>query len=149
DDELAETATELRRLSGRMGEINALVALKSIEDYSPSTTRLVVNYYNKHITVPHKCQAVPNDTSNSVYSLRFESTAVRDAIRIALEKEGYETKVYHDPLQKGHPETEKLYSTILSIPTHTDAYAHQDDIIEIINTAGRGAKTPGKEFLSR
>ena len=33
DDELAETATELRRLSARMGEINALIAMESIRNY--------------------------------------------------------------------------------------------------------------------
>jgi dTDP-4-amino-4,6-dideoxygalactose transaminase len=149
DDELAETATELRRLSGRMGEINALIALKSIENYKPSVTQTAVNYYKDHLQVPFRFQYVPNSTSNSVFSLRFESTAVRDAIRIALEKEGIETKVYHDPLQAGHPETEKLYSTILSIPTHADAVDCQDDIIAIINQAALYAKTPGKEFLTR
>jgi len=149
DDKLAETATELRRLSGRMGEINALIALKSIENYKPSVAQFAVNYYKDHIQVPFTCQYVPNDTSNSVFSLRFESTAVRDAIRIALEKEGIETKVYHDPLQAGHPETEKLYSTILSIPTHVDAVAIQGYIVDIINTAALYAKTPGKEFLTR
>jgi dTDP-4-amino-4,6-dideoxygalactose transaminase len=148
DDELAETAIELRRLTARMGEINALVALNSIKHYNEYTVCHAINHYKKHITVPYRCQEVLNDTNNSVFSLRFESTVVRDSIRIALEKEGIETKVYHDPLQKGHPETEKLYGTILSIPTHDDACSIQDEIIEIINMAGR-TRTPGMEYLSR
>jgi dTDP-4-amino-4,6-dideoxygalactose transaminase len=131
-----------------MGEINALVALDSIKHYDPAVIKHAVNHYKKHITVPYKCQEVPNDTNNSVFSLRFESTVVRDSIRIALEREGIETKVYHDPLQRAHPETEKLYNTILSIPTHHDACGIQDEIIEIINTAGR-TRTPGMEYLSR
>ena len=53
---------------------------------TPDVKSLAINHYKKHITVPHRCQLVPNDTNNSVFSLRFESTAVRDAIRIALEK---------------------------------------------------------------
>lgn len=148
DDELAETATELRRLSGRMGEINALIAMDSIRNYDPSVAQFAINHYKKSITVPYKCQKVLNDTSNSVFSLRFETSTVRDAIRIALEKKGIETKVYHEPLQKGHPESEKLYNTILSLPVHSDAYAVQDDIIEIINMAGRSARTPGMRFLT-
>ena len=147
DDELADTATELRRLSGRMGEINALVALKSIENYKPNETSFAVNHYKKHIMVPHKCQEVLTDTNNSVFSLLYNNSVVRDTIRIALEKAGVETKVYYDPLFRGYRNTEDIYSRILSLPTHEKAMEHQDDIIEIINTAGRGAGTPGKEFL--
>lgn len=147
DDDLAETAIELRRLSGRMGEINALIAMDSIRGYEPCVSQFAVNYYKSNISVPNKCQEVVSDTNNSVFSLRFETSAVRDAIRIALEKEGIETKVYHEPLQRGHPESEKLYNTILALPLHGDAYAVQDDIIEIINTAGKSAGTPGMRFL--
>jgi dTDP-4-amino-4,6-dideoxygalactose transaminase len=149
NDELAETATELRRLSGRMGEINALIAMKSIENYRPSVTQFAINYYKKNITVPHRCQEVLSDTSNSVFSLRFESASVRDGIRIALEKEGVETKVYHEPLRRGLVHSEMLYNTILSIPTHTDAVAYQGDIVDIINEAGCGARTPGMGFLAQ
>jgi dTDP-4-amino-4,6-dideoxygalactose transaminase len=148
DHELASTAIELRRLTARMGEINALVALQSIKNYDPAKTRAVVNHYKKHITVPFEVQDAPDCANNSVFSLRFERTVTRDAIRIALERAGVETKVYHDPLDRGHPETENLYSTILSIPTHHEVYDIQDEIIEIINTAGR-TKTPGLEYLSR
>jgi dTDP-4-amino-4,6-dideoxygalactose transaminase len=148
DDELAATAIELRRLTARMGEINALVAMQSIENYDPAKIRSVVNHFKKHITVPFRCQEVPNCTNNSVFSLRFKSTVTRDAIRIALERAGIETKVYYDPLERGHTETEKLYGTILSIPTHGDVWGFEDEIIEIINTAGR-IRTPGMEYLSR
>lgn len=147
DDALAETATELRRLSGRMGEINALVAMQSIRNYDPSIASFAVRNYKKNISIPYRCQEIPNATNNSVFGVRFENTAIRDAVRIALEKNGIETKVYYDPLQRGFPETESLYSTILSLPVHKDAYAIQTDIIEIINSAGASARTPGMRFL--
>jgi dTDP-4-amino-4,6-dideoxygalactose transaminase len=147
DDELAKTAMELRRLSGRMGEINALVAMQSIKNYSPRVARFAVNDYVKGIRVPTECQYVVTGTNNSVFSLRFENSAVRDAIRIALEKEGIETKVYHEPLHKGYPKAEKLYNSILALPVHSDAYAVQDEIIKIINDAGCAAGTPGMRFL--
>jgi dTDP-4-amino-4,6-dideoxygalactose transaminase len=149
DDQLAEIAIELRRLSGRMGEINALMCLESINMYRPNETIDVINKYKKHITVPHKCQDIVNDTNNSVFSVLFESTPVRDAIRIALARAYIETKVYYDPLKKGFPHTEDVYSRILSLPIHKGVSAWQDSIIKIINTAGRGAKTPGKEFLTQ
>ncbi len=148
DDRLAVTATELRRLTGRMGEINALVALRSIRDYDPLLTQKIINYYKKHITIPYAYQNVLTHTNNSVFSLVFNETSVRNAIMVALAKAGVETKVYYDPVLRGLPNTERIYNGILSLPIHSDVVHVQDDIIEIINTAGRGAKTPGKEFLS-
>ncbi len=149
DDYLAETATELRRLSGRMGEINALIASHSISNYNPLSTQLAIRHFMKHITVPHRCQKIDSDTNNSVFCLLFNNSVVRDTIRIALEKAGCETKVYYDPLQRGYPNTENVYNRILAIPTHTKAIEEQDRIIEIINTAGRTAGTPGKEYLTK
>lgn len=149
DGELAEIAVELRRLSGRMGEINALMFLRSLELYRPEREMAVINEYKKGIKVPYKCQQAVTGTNNSVFSLLFESNAVRDAIRIALAKADIETKVYYDPLKNGFPNTEDIYSRILSLPIHKGVPAWQDSIIEIINTAGRGAKTPGKEFLTQ
>jgi dTDP-4-amino-4,6-dideoxygalactose transaminase len=149
DDTLAETATELRRLSGRMGEINAAIALKSAMGYDPNPTQFAVNHYKKHITVPYKCQESVTDTNNSVFSLLFKDSNVRDTIRIALEKYGVETKVYYDPLISGLPNTDDIYRRILSLPTHSEAIEHQDKIIEIINGAGRAAGTPGKRFLTQ
>lgn len=157
DDELAETATELRRLSGRMEEINALIALESIKTFQRREECLlidwdvhaVINKYHKHITVPFKCQEIPTATNNSVFSIMFEDIVTRDAVRIALAKNGVETKVYYDPLCAGLPNTDYVYQRILSLPIHEEVIPVQDEIIEIINTAGRHARTPGKDYLTK
>lgn len=149
DDKLADVAIELRRLTGRMGEINALIAMKSIENYNPDQTSKVVNYYKKHITVSHGYQYELTATNNSVFSLVFAESSVRNAIMTALAKAGVETKVYYDPLVRGFKNTEEIYSKILSLPTHEGVIPVQDDIIEIINLAGRGGKTPGKDFVTQ
>jgi len=149
DDQLAETAKELRRLTARMTEISALVALKSIEDFDKSIAQGNILSYKKHITVSHRCQHVSTATNNSVFSIVLEDTATRDAIRLALGKAGCETKVYYDPLQDGHLCTDLLYSRILALPIHGGVTEHIEEIIEIINRAGRSARTPGKEFLTR
>lgn len=149
DDNLAETATELRRLSGRMEEINALIAMGSIKQYDDNSDFQRINYYEKHICVPHKKQLCESYSSLSVYSIMFEDRITRDAVRVALAKAGCETKVYYDPLISGLPSTDYVYDRILSLPIHEGVKEVQDEIIEIINTAARGAKTPGKDFLTK
>jgi dTDP-4-amino-4,6-dideoxygalactose transaminase len=149
DDKLAETATELRRLSGRMEEINALIALESISQYDDNTDFKRINHYEKHICTPHKKQLCKGFSSLSVYSILFEDRITRDAVRVALAKAGCETKVYYDPLREGLPNTEYVYDRILSLPIHDGVKDVQDQIIEIINTAGRNARTPGKDYLTK
>ncbi|MGR3301858.1 MAG: DegT/DnrJ/EryC1/StrS family aminotransferase, partial [Candidatus Scalindua sp.] len=149
DDELADTAYELRRLSGRMEEINALIAMESIKNYKPEDTRAIINKYRKHITVSYKVQSIPTYTNNSVFSILFEEQVIRDAVRLALAKNKVETKVYYDPLKSGLPNTDYVYQRLLSLPIHKGVIEHQDEIIEIINTAGRNARTPGKKYLTK
>lgn len=151
DDELAETATELRRLSGRMEEINALIAMESIKDQEENQeiNHEVINKYRKHITVPLKPQVIPTTHNCSVFSILFEEPCVRNAVMTALAKNGVEPKVYYDPLVSGLPNTDYVYQRILSLPIHEDVIPVQDEIIEIINTSARGAKTPGKDYLTK
>lgn len=148
DDELAETAYELRRLSGRMEEINALIAMESIRDYADEYNNIVINKYWKHLTVNCKGQEC-SETNNSVFSILFEEPCVRNAVMTALAKNGVETKVYYDPLVSGLSNTDYVYQRILSLPIHEDVIPVQDEIIEIINMAARGAKTPGKDYLTK
>ena len=148
DDELAETAYELRRLSGRMEEINALIAMESIRNYADEYNNYVINKYWKHLTVDAKGQKC-SETNNSVFSILFEEPSVRNAVMTALAKNGVETKVYYDPLCTGLPNTDYVYQRILSLPIHKDVIPVQDQIIEIINTSARGARTPGKAYLTK
>jgi dTDP-4-amino-4,6-dideoxygalactose transaminase len=149
DDELADTATELRRLSGRMEEINALIALESIEMYGFNEDHDRMNYYEKHIVIPYKRQLQLNWHTHSVFNLLFDNRLVRDTIRLALMEKGVETKVYYDPLCSGLPNTDYVYDRILSLPVHEGIIGHQDEIIEIVNTKGRSARTPGKDYLTK
>lgn len=150
-DDLARVATELRRLSGRMGEINALVCIKSIEDREENHLIAwdTIGGLKTGIRVPHKCQNIPNETNHSVFSLEFEEPSVRNAIVVALAKAGCETKIYYDPLVSGFKNTDHVYNRILSLPTHKDVRPHIREIVEIINTAGEKGKTPGKEYLTQ
>ncbi len=148
DDELAETAYDLRRLSGRMEEINALIALNSIMVYKSKPRHDIVFKYIENIEVPHSLQRIPEHTNKSVFSIMFNDSATRNAVMMELARLGVETKVYYDPLVSGLPNTDYVYSRILSLPIHDGAKEVQGDIIDIINNIGRTSKTPGKAYLT-
>lgn len=146
DDQLAETACELRRLSGRMEEINALIALNSLVELDLNYRQEIIDKYTYGIEVDHSQQAY-TETNQSVFSILFKDSATRNSVMMALSNHGVETKVYYDPLVSGLPNTEYVYSRILSLPVHKGVIPVQDDIINIINKAGRIGKTPGKSYM--
>jgi dTDP-4-amino-4,6-dideoxygalactose transaminase len=148
DDNLAEVATELRRLSGRMNEVNAYIATRSMDEYDIGgldKTQDIILKYVDGITVPFKRQVINTATNYSVFSILFEETATRNAIMAGLARNGVETKIYYDPVYAGYRNTEYVYNHILSLPTHCGVSEHQDEIIDIINRSAE--KTPGKEYL--
>jgi dTDP-4-amino-4,6-dideoxygalactose transaminase len=148
DDKLADTARELRRLSGRMGEINALVALQSIERYKITTDRRqdVVGKYIHGINIPYDTQLINTTTNYSVFSMLFKETTTRNSVMKALTENGVETKVYYDPLFPGLQNTDYVYNRILSLPTHSGI--NPSDVKKIIKIINESAETtPGKNYL--
>lgn len=148
DDELAETAIELRRLSGRMGEINARIALQSIDCYGSSLAhrKEIVNRYCVNLSVDFDVQE-SDHFNHSVFSVLFTETSTRNAVMKALSKNGIETKVYYDPLCEGLVNTNYVYSHILSLPVHNGINVDiVDRITDII--AESAETTPGKKYLT-
>jgi dTDP-4-amino-4,6-dideoxygalactose transaminase len=148
DDNLAETATELRRLSARMGEINACIAMQSIDGYEErkKVTKWVIGAYLVNIDVPVYCQDLKGGGIPSVFSLLFKETVTRNAVMKALARNGVETKVYYDPLINGHVNTDYVYNHILSLPIHEGVVDHVFDIVDIINSSAE--TTPAKCYLT-
>jgi dTDP-4-amino-4,6-dideoxygalactose transaminase len=147
DDDLAEIATELRRLSGRMGEINARIAMQSLDSYEErkETTKAIIGTYLVNLNMKAYCQDLKGGGVPSVFSLLFDETVTRNSVMKALAKKGVETKVYYDPLICGHPNTDYVYNHILSLPTHEGIIPYQTDIINIINSSAE--TTPAKQYL--
>jgi dTDP-4-amino-4,6-dideoxygalactose transaminase len=137
DDDLADTAKELIRMSGRMSEINALIAFESIKTYygfQEFTHESNILSYQEHLHLPYTLQKNISTHNNSVFAVKFESQHIRDIIKTSLSDNGIETKVYYEPLSEGLPVTDDLYSKILSLPIHcnTSDIVH---ICHIINNA--------------
>jgi dTDP-4-amino-4,6-dideoxygalactose transaminase len=152
DDGLAETARELRRLSSRMGELNAIVAKRSIINYKDFYEQKLekIERYMRELDFPFSLQRIPNTTNHSVFSILFENQGIRNAVYRDLEKSNVETKIYYDPLVAGLKNTDDVYSRILSLPVHCHLTKDiQTSIIDIANKAYRTGKTPGKAYMEK
>ena len=148
DGDFARVARELCRLVGRMEEINALVALRSMEGRQERARQeaVIIGRYRDGLTCAYTEQKIPYETNNSVYSILFESSRVRNAAMAALTKLGVETKIYYEPLVEGLSSTDFVYSRILSLPTYPSIATVQPEIIRTINEAAE-YRTPGLSYF--
>lgn len=147
---VAEIAKELRRLSGRLPEVNAFVGLRSAEKYKSKFMEHragVVQKYKAKLDFDFSTQKTEDYYNDSVFSILLPSSIERDAIRKALTDNQIEIKVYYEPLVSGLPNTDNIFSRIISLPIHKDIDKHQDMIIELANNAVKTAYVPGKRYL--
>ncbi|MEI6213329.1 MAG: DegT/DnrJ/EryC1/StrS family aminotransferase [Desulfuromonadales bacterium] len=164
DNRLAETASELRRLSCRMPEINAVIALRSLKNYEKNQEAKIkiIDRYLKSFEFKFNTQRIQSCTNYSVFSILLDTPDERDAIAHALKKSGVEFKTYYDPLVSGLKNIDSVYSRILSLPVYPQIADVQDKICDIINAAAKSASiaqkirhysssvpTPGKRYLKK
>jgi len=150
DDTLAIVARELRRLSGRMGEINALLVMECIKWYNEVGNAERTGYVGQYSDIfdfAHELQRVPEACNHSVFAVEFERTSIRNSVMMALYQAGYETKNYYEPLITGLTNTDEVYNHTLCLPTH-----RQIDIANVaqtINRAVHDSPTPGRLYMER
>ncbi|MBM4440607.1 MAG: DegT/DnrJ/EryC1/StrS family aminotransferase [Candidatus Rokubacteria bacterium] len=137
DAAVAREAVELRRLSARMPEFNAILAARSIADYATNHLKRlqVIERYRKLLRVPRTEQAVPRATNHSVFAVTFESPAMRTRAERALAEHGFETKTYYNPLVRGLPVTDAVYARILALPVYPEMLGKVRQISTIVNRA--------------
>lgn len=134
DDDLASSIYRMRRMFGRMEEINAYIALTSIARYYENKDRLeeIVKTYKEKLDFPFTTQKCTH-TNNSVFAIVFESTKARDAAIHALDEHDIESKVYYEPLVEGCPNTDYLFNHILALPVYVEMQKDLDFIITVLN----------------
>jgi dTDP-4-amino-4,6-dideoxygalactose transaminase len=150
DDHLANVSRELRRLSARMGEINALVAQKSITYYDKhynAQKAKIIERYEEGFTFPYTKQVVPIATNYSVFAICFEDQRTRNAVATELSINDIETKIYYEPLVEGLTNTDYLYSHVLSLPIHNKIEKHQQEIIDVVNETVLSCRAPGTYYM--
>ena len=122
DDKFATKAKELIRLSARMEEINAFIAMESMLTYDTIERQAHQKHIDTYLEVlPDNIQrqSIPVATNNSVFAVKFEDTSTRDKVYEILKDHNIETKIYYRPIVKGLKHTDDLYSKILALPIHS------------------------------
>lgn len=162
--EIASTAYELRRLSSRMAEINALIGIRSIKNYEINQQQKlnIIQKYIDNLDFDFHLQQIPTSTNNSVFSLIATNSHTRNLIAKALKENNIETKIYYEPLIEGLPNTDWVYAHIISLPTYPAIAPQQEHICKVINDSVQNAfkvspeggeilsqsvPTPGKRYL--
>lgn len=139
-DDLVMEIDELVRLSAKLTEVNAYIALKSIENYDENIKTKVGIRQLYHDTlyklgVEYKSQYVSSNSNYSTFSITFNTKKKRDAVAKAFRKNDIEVKIYYEPLFKGLPNTDKIYNRIISLPTYKEMEDEVPRICKIINEA--------------
>ena len=137
NDNVADVAKELRRLSGRMEEINAIVCLRSLKNYKRNQDAKldIIEEYRKRLNFDYTIQEIPNATNHSVFSIMLPNQQMRDAIAEAFKKNGIEVKIYYEPLVGGLPNTNSVFTRIISLPTYPAIKNYVKEICYIANNA--------------
>lgn len=137
DDKIANKARELVRLSSRMEEINAFIALKSINNYDFELKTLrnkIFTTYKNGLSVNKNINYVkyPAGSNPSVFAIIFDSVKDRDIVVNALNATKIEYKIYYEPLLVGFENSDFIFNRILCLPCYPEIIDKQADIINII-----------------
>jgi len=148
NDNLADCAYELRRLSARMEEINAIIALKSFHDFDINQKMMTghIAHYKRSLEFPFEEQTILFSTNNSNFPILVEPS-IRESIVSALVENDIEYKIYYEPLVSGLKNTDDIYSRIISFPLYSGL--DSKDIKKVCLIANEAAlkSTPGVKYL--
>ena len=127
-------AWELIRLSCKMLEIEAYYILKQMNIYEEQEVicNRIINKYRDLIKIPYKEQSITT-SNHSVFAILFENSKIRDTIKNSFEKNNIEVKIYYEPLERGLPKTEDIFSRILALPVYESMESEVERICNLIN----------------
>lgn len=136
-DDSWDEVVELVKLSAKLTDVNAYIALKSIEQFEEiqNLKSDIRKEYRRLIEVPYIEQEIPLRSVYSTFSILFNSQKKRDAVANKFEENGIEVKIYYEPLCSGFKNTDKVYRRIISLPMYKEMIPEIPKICEIINNA--------------
>lgn len=137
DDIIAKRCLECSKYFGKLTEINALVALESNIEYRKNCQikKNIINTYRENIEVSFTEQKLSFNELHSIYSILLDNTETRDKIAKAFNENDIEVKIYYHPLISGFPNTDDIYSRIISLPVYEEMRPKTKWICNIINEA--------------
>jgi len=137
DQTIAKEAIELRRLTSRLEEINAVVGIKSVRNFDKiqeSRSLIIQNYLNL-LDFEYEQQYTTASTNQSIFSILVRNNKIRNNMLTTLMNYGFEVKIYYEPLINGLEITDDVYSRILSLPTYPEILPYQNKICCLLNEA--------------
>jgi len=136
NEKLYEDANELRRLSAKMCEINALILMNEInrKDEKLFERIRLIELYRYYLDVPFTEQVIECDSNYSTYSILLEIEK-RYRIVKAFKENNVEVKTYYKPLISGLPNTDFIYNRILTLPIYSKIEDEIPRICKIVNEA--------------
>jgi len=135
DDVLCGRVRDLRHFAARMPEFSAILAIESARQYvgAAGQRREIVRQYQQELRIEFATQEVPRATTDGVFAVRVSDLALKKRICESLCKDGIELRIYYEPLERGLPETEQLFSEILCLPAYPGVKRHMERIIDLVN----------------
>jgi len=136
DDMLAEYATEYRRLSAKMCEINALILMNEIKrrDEKLFERLRLIELYRYYLDISYTEQVIKEDSNYSTYCILLDPDK-RDRVAQKFMENNIEVKIYYKPLVSELPNTNYIYSRIISLPIYSEIEDEIPRICKIINEA--------------
>jgi len=135
EPKIYEEAVELRDLSSKMCEFNAMVALNSIANYEQAAQmkRQAIEAYRTRIKVPFEEQRILTEGNRSIFAIAFENKTIRDRVANNFARNDIEVKIYYEPLESGLANTDWLFDRIIALPIYKEMIPQIPKICNLIN----------------
>lgn len=139
DEEIAAKARQIVRYIGRMEEINAYLAKRSIENFdSPAYQQQmdeIRENYLANLDFEYELQHIPEATNKSSFQFLVKNQFIRNRIFAALAEKDIVARAYYEPLSAHLEITNEVFNRIISLPFHPYMAEDQQQIIDLANTA--------------
>lgn len=137
NSDLEKDMREYARLSAKLCEVNAYIALKEIKKFQErvETRKRIIDSYIKNLKVEYNTQSINEGSVSSTFCILLNTTEQRDKIAGVLMDNKVEVKIYYKPLIAGLPNTDNIYSRIISLPVYKKMGDKVEWLCSLINGA--------------
>ncbi len=139
DEEIAAKARQIVRYIGRLEEINAYLARRSIENFDSPAYRQqmddIRDRYLAELDFDYQLQYIPEATNKSSFQFLVKNQFIRNRIFAALAEKEIIARAYYEPLSAHLEITNEVFNRIISLPFHPFMAEDQKQIIDLANTA--------------
>ncbi|KAA3654897.1 MAG: DegT/DnrJ/EryC1/StrS aminotransferase family protein [Calditrichaeota bacterium] len=137
--DIAAKARQIVRYIGRMEEINAYLAKRSIENFDSAGYRqqmeAIREKYRSDLDFEYELQRIPEASNCSSFQFLVKNQFIRNRIFAGLAECDIVARAYYEPLAAHLENTNEVYNRIISLPFHPFMADRQDEIIDLANRA--------------